>query len=61
MKKYTYYKVLQGYYYNGYEDLCFYDTSNKDEMKELKSDLKAYRENERGISFRIITRRILNK
>lgn len=52
--KYTYLYVLQGYY-NGWEDL-----TASENYKEIKTDLKAYRENERGL-YRIIQRRISNQ
>ena len=52
-------KVLQGNYGYGWDDLCEYpdDVSS---AKERKDDLKAYKENEPGVSFRIITRRVNN-
>ena len=52
--KYIYLYVVQGFYQFGYEDL-----SQSESYKESKNDLKAYRENERGI-FRMIKRRELN-
>ena len=58
MTKYIYYKVLQGNYGYGYDDLCSYDTSDAEQMKELRDDIKAYRENE-GIPLRVIRRRVL--
>ena len=51
--KYDYLKIVQGYYEYGWEDL-----SASLSIKEARSDLKAYRMNEKG-SFRIITRRVL--
>ena len=54
MNKYSYIKVVQGYY-NGWEDLTSSDT-----MKESRQDLKDYRDNCKGVAFRIISRRILN-
>lgn len=52
-------RVLQGNYGYGWDDLCEYpdDISS---AKERKDDLKAYRENEPGVPFRIITRRVAN-
>ena len=52
-------KVLQGNYGYGWDDLCEYpdDVSS---AKERKDDLKSYKENEPGVSFRIITRRVNN-
>lgn len=53
--KYIYLYVLQGYYTGyGWEDL----TASED-YKEIRTDLKAYRENEHG-QYRIIQRRELN-
>lgn len=56
--KYIYYKVLQGNYGYGWDDLCSYDTSDPQQMKECRDDLKAYRENE-GVPLRVIRRREL--
>ena len=52
--KYRYLVVLQGNYGYGWEDL----TASED-RKEIKQDLKDYRENE-GCTYRIINRRELN-
>lgn len=46
--KYIYYKVLQGFYCGSWEDLIFYNTKDTEQTKEIKSDLKAYRENEKN-------------
>jgi hypothetical protein len=54
MNKFTYLYVIQGLYGNTYVDL-----TQSESYKEIKIDLKAYRNNENG-SFRIIKRRILN-
>ena len=54
MNKYSYIKVVQGYY-NGWEDVTYAENS-----KEAKSNLKEYRDNCKGVSFRIISRRVLN-
>lgn len=56
--KYIYYKVLQGFYCGSWEDLIFYNTKDTEQTKEIKSDLKAYRENEKT-AFRVIKRRVL--
>ena len=53
-------KVLQGNYGYGWDDLCYYEfigDADHDELsrKELKQDLKDYRENEHAL-FRVITR-----
>ena len=48
--------VIQGHY-GRWEDLCEY---GRDELREAKSDLKAYIENERQYSHRLIKRRIPN-
>lgn len=52
--KYCYLFVLQGYYGHGWEDL-----TASESRKEMRDDLKAYRENEGG-TYRIIQRRELN-
>ena len=49
--------VLQGNYGYGWEDLCQYDSTNS---RECKDDLKAYYENEPGVPFRVIYRRVPN-
>lgn len=51
MAKYNYFWVVQGFY-GRWEDLC------AGTWREARIDLKAYRENEKGI-FRIIQRREL--
>lgn len=61
VNKYTYLKVLQGNYGYGWEDLCQYDMSNPEEMRECKADLRAYRVNELGYLHRVIRRRELNR
>ena len=55
MNKFTYLYVLQGLYSNNYEDL-----TQSESYKEIKKNLKDYRNNEKG-SFRIIKRRVLNQ
>ena len=52
--KYTYLYVLQGNYSYGFEDL-----TASENRKEIKNDLRDYRENEGG-NYRIIERRELN-
>lgn len=52
--KYIYLYVLQGRYGYGWEDL-----TASEKYSEVKADLKAYRENEKGC-YRIIQRRELN-
>ena len=56
--KYTYYKVLQSNSGYGWDDEVFYDKSNKEQMKELREDIKAYRAE--NIQIRVIERRELN-
>ena len=56
--KYTYYKVLQSNSGYGWDDEVFYDKSNKEQLKELKEDIKAYRAE--NIQIRVIERRELN-
>ena len=41
--KYTYYKVLQSNSGYGWDDEVFYDKSDKEQLKELKEDRKAYK------------------
>lgn len=50
-------KVLQGNYGYGWDDLLSYDVKDKEEMQNLKRDLKDYRENEPNAQHRVITRR----
>lgn len=57
--KYITVRVLQGNYGYGWDDLVEYDMTYEGQ-KECKADLKAYRENEKGIPFRVIHRRIPN-
>lgn len=49
--------VLQGNYGYGWDDLVTYESN---EYSEAKKDLKAYRENEKGASHRLINRRVPN-
>ena len=56
--KYTYYKVLQSNSGYGWDDEVFYDKSNKEQLKELREDIKSYRAE--NIQIRIIERRELN-
>ena len=58
--KYIYYRVIQGNYGYGWDDLCQYDKADPEQRKECKDDYNAYRENERGYAHRIISRRELN-
>lgn len=55
MNKYIYLHVLQGNYGYGWEDL-----TASENRREVRTDLKAYRENEGG-NYRIIQRRELNQ
>lgn len=56
--KYTYYKVLQSNSGYGWDDEVFYDKSDKEQLKELREDIKAYRAE--NIQIRVIERRELN-
>ena len=56
--KYTYYKVLQSNSGYGWDDEVSYDKSNKEQLKELREDIKAYRAE--NIQIRVIERRELN-
>jgi len=52
--KYLYLYILQGHYSQGWEDLTAAET-----YKEIRANLKDYRDNERG-AYRIISRRERN-
>ncbi len=54
--KYEYLYVVQGHYGYGWEDL----TASED-YKEMRDDLRAYRENEPAYPHRIIKRRVLKE
>ena len=56
--KYTYYKVLQSNSGYGWDDEVLYDKSDKEQLKELREDIKAYRAE--NIQIRVIERRELN-
>ena len=56
--KYTYYKVMQSNSGYGWDDEVLYDKSDKEQLKELKEDIKAYRAE--NIQIRVIERRELN-
>jgi hypothetical protein len=56
--KYEYLYVLQGNYGYGWEDLTAAEKTYEG-LKEIKSDRKAYRENEPGTPLRVIERRVL--
>lgn len=57
--KYVYSKVLQGQYDgHTWEDLSEADVNDAEEMKQFRSDVKAYRENE-PYPHRVIRRRTL--
>ena len=56
--KYTYYKVLQSNSGYGWDDEVLYNKSDKEQLKELKEDRKAYKAE--GIRTRVIERRELN-
>lgn len=61
--KYRYYKVLQGNYGYGWDDLIYLETNstgdalNEKDKKAFMVDKKRYRENERGVRFRVIFRK----
>ena len=57
--KYIYLKVLQGNYGYGWADLESAEINKPDQVKELRRDLQAYRENQPA-AYRIIRRRELN-
>lgn len=62
--KYRYEKILQGNYGTGWDDLTAYDCDStgfikdKEQREQLKSDRKAYAENEPQYAHRTIVRRI---
>jgi len=57
--KYSYLRVLQGNYgVHGWEDLCAADDTPEG-RKEIRENLKDYRQNEGGC-YRIVSRRVLN-
>lgn len=58
--KYVYLSVIQGNYGYGWDDLTYYDHAQEGWHKEMRDDLRAYRENER-IPLRVIERRELRK
>ena len=64
-RKYTYEKVLQGYYCGQWGDLISVDCDSyfipldKKEGQEFRSDIKAYRENDPR-PYRVIKRRSIN-
>lgn len=63
MNKYTYYKVIQGNYGFGYEDVDFHETDSgyyPKDNKTYRENVKAYRENETQYAHRTINRRELN-
>lgn len=55
-RKYIYLIVIQANYGYGWDDLSAYDTNKEEDMKEFRSDYKAYKENERCL-LRSIRRR----
>lgn len=58
--KYKYLKVLQGHYdgYHGWEDITEAQKSNREEVKEQRQDLIAYRASAPEYNYRIVTRRV---
>lgn len=64
--KYTYYKVIQGNYGQGWNDEDFHLTDSAGSFKSgfdrqrFKDNLKAYRENGGGV-YRVIKRKELNQ
>lgn len=57
-RKYDYLYVLQGSYGFGWEDLTATDKADPKAYREIRANLREYRENEGG-SYRIISRREL--
>ena len=65
MNKYTYYKVLQLNYGQGWEDTCQYPCNSQgvmlgEDRKELRDDLTAYADNQPEYARRVIRRKELN-
>lgn len=60
--KYLYTKVLQGWFdpESGWDYMCEYNVSDPEQMRELRSDLKSYRENDPDHDYRVIRRRVPN-
>ena len=55
-KKYIYLNVVQGKFgFHGWEDL-----TSPEDYREARDDLKAYRLNQPGYPYRIISRRVIN-
>ena len=52
------YKVLQGNYGSGWDDLVSYDTSDEKQLADLRQNIKDYKENEPQYPHRVITRRM---
>ena len=55
--KYSYFKVIQGNFGYGWEDVSEYD---KQDISLVRQDLKEYRLSNTG-AYRVIDRRVLNK
>lgn len=55
--KYKYLRIIQAYVCGQWCDYTAYDKNDREEMKELRDDLKAYRANE-PYAFRVISRRM---
>lgn len=66
MNKYTYYKVIQGNYGSGWDDVAFHECDssgwikNKEDRNAFKTNVKAYRDNEPQYYHRVIFRKELN-
>lgn len=62
MKKYTYYKVIQQHWGNGWDDVDFYETNSsflfntRDEKQAFLENLKLYR-TEQNAPVRVIKRK----
>lgn len=56
--KYQYLKVIQAFIPDcGWSDYTAYDQNDKEQMRDMRSDLKSYRENEPYL-FRVVSRRL---
>ena len=56
--KYIYYKVLQGWLPGtGWEDICKYNTKNKEQMSKMETDLASHKKE--GERVRVVDKREL--
>lgn len=58
--KFTYYKVIQENWGNGWDDVDFEEVNTVEARKLFKENLKAYRDNSPAL-IRVINRRVLKE